>query len=176
MSSVPRERRCSRDRSGVLGRRLPPLNGVVPATPLILPAPGSNNDEASSRIHCCSPVQPSPRLWHPDGTGTLGLYPELHTRLSRTQSRMSGRGQVMNTDLDYVIDISRPPQRCHTQRATSCRNPNLSRSPTPLLRNRTSNTERPRRPRRAPTTPPTAASSSNRHIRWLFGAWTWYPE
>jgi hypothetical protein len=62
VSSVPRERRCSRDRSVVLGRRLPPLNGVVPATPVILPVPGFPNNEASSRIHGCSPAQPSPRL------------------------------------------------------------------------------------------------------------------
>jgi hypothetical protein len=62
VSSVPRGRRCSRDRSVVLGRRLPPLNGVVPATPVILPVPGFPTNEASSRIHGCSPAQPSPRL------------------------------------------------------------------------------------------------------------------
>lgn len=48
------------------------------------------------------------------GTGALGLSPELHTRLSQTQPRMSGRGQVLNTDPDYVFDISRPPRRCHS--------------------------------------------------------------
>ncbi len=37
---------------------------------------------------------PSPRLWSPDGTGTLGLFPELRTRLSRTQQRTSGRGRA----------------------------------------------------------------------------------
>ena len=60
--SVPRERRCSHDRSVVLGRRLPPHNGTVPATLVFLPAPESENDEASSRIHDHSPVQPSPHL------------------------------------------------------------------------------------------------------------------
>src|SRR5262245_15617310 len=39
-----RGRRCSRDRSVVLGRRLPPLNGAVPATPVSLPVPGPDND------------------------------------------------------------------------------------------------------------------------------------
>jgi len=62
LSSVPRERRCSRDRSVVLSRRLPPLNGVVPATLVFLPAPRFDNDEVSARIHGYSPVQPSPRL------------------------------------------------------------------------------------------------------------------
>ena len=41
-----------------------------------------------------------------------------------------GWGQVLNTDPDYVLDISRPPPRSHSQRATSCRNHGLSRSPT----------------------------------------------
>lgn len=59
----------------------------------------------------------------------LGFLPELHTRLSRTQPRMSGWGQVMNTDPDYVIDISRPPRRTHSQRATSRRNHGFGRSP-----------------------------------------------
>jgi hypothetical protein len=62
VSSVLRERRCSHDRSGVLGHRLPPLNGAVPATLVLLPAPRFDNDEASARIHGCSPLQPSPRL------------------------------------------------------------------------------------------------------------------
>ena len=38
------------------------------------------------------PAFPSPVT--PDGTGIPGLYPELHTRLSRTQQRMSGRGRA----------------------------------------------------------------------------------
>jgi hypothetical protein len=38
------------------------------------------------------PAFPSPVT--PDGTGILGLSPELHTRLSRTQQRMSGRGRA----------------------------------------------------------------------------------
>ena len=43
VSSVPRGRRCSRDRSVVLGRRLPPLNGVVPPNPGDLARPRVSN-------------------------------------------------------------------------------------------------------------------------------------
>jgi len=39
-----------------------------------------------------TPAFPSPVT--PDGTGILGLSPELHTQLSRTQQRMSGRGRA----------------------------------------------------------------------------------
>ena len=53
-------RRCSRDRSVVLGRRLPPLHGAVPATPVVLPVPRFDNDEALARLHGHSPGQPSP--------------------------------------------------------------------------------------------------------------------
>ena len=42
---------------------------------------------------------------------------------------MPGRGQVLNTDPDYVLDISRPPRRRHSPRATSRRNPKMFRSP-----------------------------------------------
>jgi NAD(P)-dependent dehydrogenase (short-subunit alcohol dehydrogenase family) len=34
----------------------------------------------------------------------------------------------LNTDPDYVLDISRPPPRSHSQRATSCRNHGFSHS------------------------------------------------
>jgi hypothetical protein len=62
VASGLRGRRCSRDRSGVLGRRLPPLNGAVPATLVFLPAPRFDNDEASARIHglFTRPAFPSP--------------------------------------------------------------------------------------------------------------------
>ena len=41
---------------------------------------------------------------------------------------MSGWGQVLNTDPDYVLDISRPPRRTHSPHATSRRNHGLPRS------------------------------------------------
>ena len=71
-------RRCSRDRLDASGRRLPLLNGQ-PCTPVPLPPTEAHSDEASSAIHSRSPVRPSPRLWSPDGTGTLGLSLELRT-------------------------------------------------------------------------------------------------
>jgi hypothetical protein len=40
------------------------------------------------------PSQPSPHLWPPDGTRTLGLSPGLRTPLSRTQRRTPGRGRA----------------------------------------------------------------------------------
>jgi TniQ len=46
---------------------------------------------------------------------------------------MPGWGQVLNTDPDYVFDISRPPRRRHSPRATSRRNPSLFRSRTSTL-------------------------------------------
>ncbi len=38
---------------------------------------------------------------------------------------MSGWGQVLNTDPDYVLDISRPPRRPHSQRATFMSQPQI---------------------------------------------------
>ena len=40
-----------------------------------------------------------------DGTGTLGLFPELRTRLSKTQPRTSGRERASGTARSYVISI-----------------------------------------------------------------------
>lgn len=51
----------------------------------------------------------SPHLWLPDGTGTLGLYPGLHTRLSRTQPRMPGRGRASGTGPGSRHRHQRPP-------------------------------------------------------------------
>jgi len=44
VSSVPWGRRCSHDRSEVLGRCLPPHNGMAPATLVFLPAPESESE------------------------------------------------------------------------------------------------------------------------------------
>ena len=51
----------------------------------------------------------SPRLWPPDGTGALGLFPGLHTRLSRTQPRMPGRGRASGTGPGSRRRHQRPP-------------------------------------------------------------------
>ena len=61
-----------------------------------------------------TPAFPSPVT--PDGTGILGLSPELHTQLSRTQQRMSGRGGPGHCP-DYVPGISQPPS---TLSLTTC--------------------------------------------------------
>ena len=49
-------------------------------------------------------------------------YPGLHTRLSRTQPRMPGRGRASGTGRRNVIAISDLPRRTHSPRAASCRN------------------------------------------------------
>jgi hypothetical protein len=56
-----------------------------------------------------TPPGHSPRLWPPDGTGTLGLFPGLHTRLSRTQPRMPGRGRASGTGPGSRRRHQRPP-------------------------------------------------------------------
>ena len=54
-------RRCSPDRHGVPGRRLPLPSGQS-CTPLQQPICGASDDEASTGVHLRSPVRPSPRL------------------------------------------------------------------------------------------------------------------
>lgn len=76
----PGGRRCSHDRSPVLGRRLPTFSGWPLVTPASRPDPGSPFRETSARVYWHSPFRPSPHLWPPDGAGTLGLFPELRTR------------------------------------------------------------------------------------------------
>ena len=51
------------------------FNGAVPETPVCITVPELDIDEASARVHVCSPGQPSPRLWPPDGTGTPWAFP-----------------------------------------------------------------------------------------------------
>jgi hypothetical protein len=79
----------------------------APATPAPHTVPGCFCNEASTRIHSRSPLQPSPRLRPPDGAAALGLSPELHTPGHQIPGRMSGRGQVTGTDQGYVSGIGR---------------------------------------------------------------------
>ena len=96
------------------GRRLPLLNGQ-PCTPAQHPIrPGLTIDEASSGVHSRSPVRSSPRLWPPDGTGVLGLSPELRTPPLPATHVKAGTGHRTLTR-DYVIDITADLQ---SQRAT----------------------------------------------------------
>jgi hypothetical protein len=67
------------------------------------------------------PAFPSP-VTPQTGRAVLGLSPELHTPRHQVPERMSGQGQILDTDPSYVSGISRPPTRNHSQRATSCRN------------------------------------------------------
>ena len=75
-------------------RRLPPHSGRSLSPRCSQPSRGvsvTRHHQGFTGVH---PSQPSPRLWSPDGTGTLGLFPELRTRLSRTQPRTSGQGRA----------------------------------------------------------------------------------
>ena len=69
-----------------------------------------------------APPGHSPHLSPPDGTGALGLFPGLHTRLSRTQPRMPGRDEPQALARGHVVAISDLLQLTHSTRATSCRN------------------------------------------------------
>ena len=75
-------------------RRLPPPSGRSLSPRYHHPSRGVFVTRHQRGFTGVRPVQPSPRLWPPDGTGTLGLSPELHTPLNRTQRRMSGRGRA----------------------------------------------------------------------------------
>ena len=95
----------------------------VPAAEAALRSvPGCVYHEASTRIHSIRPSS-LPLTCDPQTTwAVLGLFPELHTPRHQVPERMSGQGQVFDTDPSYVSGISRPPIRNHSQRATSCRN------------------------------------------------------
>ena len=75
-------------------RRLPPHSGRSLSPRCNEPSRGVSVTRHQQGFTAVHPSQPSPRLWSPDGTGTLGLFPELRTRLSRTQQRTSGRGRA----------------------------------------------------------------------------------
>jgi hypothetical protein len=121
-SSLPRGRRCSYDRRDVLGRRLPPSNGRPLSPQQLIP----------SRDVCVTRHQQGFKVVRPPSLSLacgprmerepLGFTPELHTRLCRTQPRMSGQGQVSNTNPSYVLDIkSNLLLRSYSPRATSRR-------------------------------------------------------
>ena len=60
--------------------RLPlPLLRGQPCTPVFLPSSRAPYNEASSGVHSRSPIHPSLRLWPPDGTAALRLFPRLRT-------------------------------------------------------------------------------------------------
>src|SRR5215470_2162276 len=65
---------------------------------------------ASSRVHSRSSVRSSPRLWPPDGSVALGLFPGLHTPPLPATHAGVGTG-TWTLAWDYAADISRPPFR-----------------------------------------------------------------
>ena len=74
-----------------------------------------------------SPARPAPRLWPPDGTGTLGLSPVLRTPpLPATHDRA---GPGVSTHPELRCRHNRPSNpRVPSQGATSCRNGMCGRS------------------------------------------------
>ncbi len=78
-------------------RRLPPCNGWSLSPRSSRPSRDVLLTRHQQGLTGARPSRPSPRLWPPDGTGVLGHYPGLHTRLGRTQPRMPGRGRASGT-------------------------------------------------------------------------------
>ena len=92
--SLPRGRRCPRRPVNLPGRPPAASQRPAPIHPGQQPAPGSNRDEASARVHCRSPHTSLPLTCDPGRNGILGFFPELRTPQGRTRRRTSGRGQA----------------------------------------------------------------------------------
>ena len=78
---IPRGRWCPHGRAQSLAAtgRLPTARPL--SSRFSDPSQGCAINEASARVHWHSPhAQPSPGLWTPDGTGSLGLSRELRTQ------------------------------------------------------------------------------------------------
>ena len=116
-------RRCPPRRRESSARRLPHLSGP-PCTLLPHPTGRVLSHEASSRVHCRSPVRPSPCLSPPGGTGALGLLPGASHPAVTSDARPGGDG---SSDTDPGLPCHRrhrrpPLQRAvHSPHATSCR-------------------------------------------------------
>ena len=91
-------------------RRLPPCNGRSLSPRTCTSVPGWSSHEASARVHWRSPLPAIPLAC---GSRTerepLDLNPGLHTRLSRTQPRMPGRGRASGTGPRSRRRHQRPP-------------------------------------------------------------------
>jgi hypothetical protein len=118
-------RRCPPGRRETSARRLPHLSGP-PCTLLPHPTGRVLSHETSSRVHCRSPVRPSPCLSPPGGTGALGLLPGASHPAVTSDARPGGDG---SSDTDPGLPCHRrhrrpPLQRAvHSPHATSCRTP-----------------------------------------------------
>ena len=121
-SSVPRGRRCRHDRvwCPIAACRFTTTRPCHPGSAL------PSRDASITRHQQGFTPFARPAFSSPvaaqTGQAALGFSPELHTPRHRVTGRMSGRGQVLDTDPSYVSGINRPPSRSHSQRATSCRN------------------------------------------------------
>jgi hypothetical protein len=92
--SLPRGRRCPRRPVNLPGRPPAASQRPAPIHPGPQPAPGSNRDEASARVHSRSLHTSLPLTCNPGRNGILGLSPELRTQPGRARQRTSGRGQA----------------------------------------------------------------------------------
>jgi hypothetical protein len=106
-------RRCPPGRRETSARRLPPCSGP-PFTPLPRPTGGGFSHEASSRVHWCSPVRPSPCLSPPGGTEVLGLLPGASHPTVASDARPGGDGSSdTNPGLPCHRRHRRPPLQEH---------------------------------------------------------------
>jgi hypothetical protein len=105
---LPRRRRCSPRPSRLLGRRLPLHGGQS-----LHPAPASHQAGLRITRHqrgfkpFTRPVFPSPVA--PDGTGTLGLSPELRTPPAHHRQRTSRWGQAIEHGPGTTLTTSAEP-------------------------------------------------------------------
>ena len=74
------------------------FSAARPCTPVPHPSPGGDRDDASTRVHLCSPIRrfPSPAIpgWH---RNRLGFSPGLRTPPPRRRRRTPGWGQALST-------------------------------------------------------------------------------
>ena len=104
--SLPRGLRCLPRPGAIPGRHMPPHNGRSLSPRYGIPSRGvpiTGHQQGFTGVH---PSQPFPRLCSPDGTGSLGLFPELRTRPSRTRPRTSGRERASGTARSHVTSTA----------------------------------------------------------------------